>query len=64
MINLESHDCHISPEDSCDCQNVDYLMQIVLKNHDNLFNANHRTAMINKYGYTDGMSVTIEDLIK
>lgn len=29
---------------------------------DNLFSANHRSAMIARYGYTEAMRITIEDL--
>jgi hypothetical protein len=29
---------------------------------DNLFSADHRSKMIKKYGYTQAMSVTVDDL--
>jgi len=29
---------------------------------DNLFSANHRSAMIDRYGYTEAMTITIEEL--
>lgn len=32
-------------------------------NKDNLFSANHRNVMLEKYDYTDALSVTIEQLI-
>jgi len=32
------------------------------KAHDNLFNADHRTAMIMKNKYTEAMGVTLDDL--
>lgn len=54
MIDL-NHDCTISPEDSCDCQNVDYLMQIVLNDHNSLFSANNRNPLAD--------TITIEELI-
>ena len=31
---------------------------------DNLFSANHRNQMVNQYGYTEAMTVTIEELIE
>lgn len=31
---------------------------------DNLFKANHRGLMLRKYGYTEAMRVTVEDLCK
>ena len=35
---------------------------IMAQSRDNVFSANHRNAMIQKYGYTEAMRVTIEDL--
>lgn len=33
------------------------------KYYQNLFNANHRMAMIRRYGFTEAMFIKIEDLI-
>jgi hypothetical protein len=33
------------------------------QSYDNLFSANHRNAMLQKYGYTEAMKVKVEDLI-
>jgi hypothetical protein len=54
--------------------NNDYLLDIILDSHinaskvnyqayDNLFSANHRNAMIDRYGETMASAITIEDLI-
>jgi hypothetical protein len=34
------------------------------KYYQNLFNANHRAAMIRAYGWTEAMFIKIEDLIE
>ena len=55
-------------------KNNDYLLDILLDSHinasqvnhqayDNLFSANHRNAMIERYGETMASAITIEDLI-
>lgn len=31
--------------------------------YNNLFSANHRTRMIQRYGYTGGMGISVEDLM-
>lgn len=36
--------------------------RIVAQSRDNIFSANHRNAMIQKYGYTEAMRITIGDL--
>jgi hypothetical protein len=30
---------------------------------DNLFNADHRTAMLTKYGYTEAMALSVDDVM-
>lgn len=38
------------------------LAELQLKHRDNLFNADHRRVMIEKYGATEAEFVTVEDL--
>jgi non-ribosomal peptide synthetase component F len=37
--------------------------KIQKQSFDNLFNADHRNAMLEKYGYTEAQTVTIEELM-
>jgi hypothetical protein len=39
------------------------LKQFKAQVQDNVFNADHRNAMIEKYGYTEAMRLKIEDLV-
>ena len=39
------------------------INEIMYNSRDNLFSANHRNAMIQKYGYTEAERIKIEDLI-
>jgi hypothetical protein len=41
---------------------IENLRDAQLQNKDNIFSANHRMAMIKKYGYTGAEFITIEEL--
>lgn len=43
-------------------ENICQTMRLMENAKDNLFNANHRNLMLQKYGYTEAMRVTVEDL--
>ncbi len=43
--------------------NIMHLSELILKNRDNLFNADHRNLMIEKYGATEAQFIKIEDLL-
>ncbi len=39
------------------------IAQAILKHRDNLFNANHRRLMIERFGATEAQFIKIEDLL-
>lgn len=41
---------------------LDKMLTSRYSSRDNLFSANHRTAMIKKYGYTEAEFVSVEEL--
>jgi Fe-S cluster biosynthesis and repair protein YggX len=41
---------------------IDTYIDLINENRDNIFNADHRRAMLARYGYTDAQIIKVQDL--